>query len=134
VRYVSRDASPSTRTFRVEVAIPNEDKRLPSGMTAEITLWSDPVDAVVLPRSVVTLSDAGDIGVRSVDKDDKVIFHPIDIIDDTTNGYVLGGIPADARIIVAGQELVTEGDTVSPVEADPEMVRKLAADAGSGTQ
>ena len=38
LRYISRDASSATRTFRIEVAIPNEDKQLPAGMTAEITL------------------------------------------------------------------------------------------------
>jgi len=47
---------------------------------------------------------------------------------------VLGGIPADARIIVAGQELVTEGDVVNPVEADPETVKKLASGTAAGTQ
>jgi multidrug efflux system membrane fusion protein len=134
LRYVSRDASSSTRTFRIEVAIPNEDKTLPAGMTAEITLWSAPVDAVILPRSVVSLSAAGDLGIRSVDKDNKVVFHPIDLIDDTTKGLVLGGIPADARIIVAGQELVTEGDVVNAVEADAETIKKLASGASTGTQ
>lgn len=134
LRYISRDASAATRTFRIEVAIPNEDKRLPAGMTAEITLWSEPVDAVVLPRSVVTLSNDGDLGIRYVDKDNKVAFQPIDLIDDTTTGLVLAGIPADARIIIAGQELVTEGDLVNPVEADAETIKKLAGEAGGGTQ
>ena len=76
----------------------------------------------------------GDLGIRAVDKDSKVTFHPIDLIDDTTNGLVLGGIPADARIIVAGQELVTEGDVVKAVEADAETIRKLIGGAGTGTQ
>ena len=135
LRYISRDASTATRTFRIEVAIANEDKQLPAGMTAEITLWSEPTNAVVLPRSVVTLSNDGDLGIRYVDKDNKVAFQPIDIIDDNTNGLVLGGIPDDARIIVAGQELVTEGDTVNPVEADAETIRKLlASGASDGTQ
>jgi multidrug efflux system membrane fusion protein len=134
LRYISRDASASTRTFRVEVAIPNEDKTLPAGMTAEITLWSPPVDSVTLPRSVVSLSAGGDLGIRAVDKDNKVVFFPIDLIDDTTNGLVLGGIPADARIIVAGQELVTEGDVVNPVEADPETIKKLVNGAAAWTQ
>jgi multidrug efflux system membrane fusion protein len=133
LRYISRDASAATRTYPIEVAIPNEDKVLPGGMTAEITLHSDPVDAVILPRSVVTLSNAGDIGIRFVDKDDKVGFQPIDLIDDMPNGYVLGGIPADARIIVAGQDLVTEGDKVKPVEADAETIRKLVS-GEAGTQ
>ena len=56
VRYISRDASPQTRTFRIEVAIPNGDGSVPAGMTAEITLRAAPTDAVILPRSVATLS------------------------------------------------------------------------------
>src|SRR5690606_25685967 len=61
IRYISRDATAATRTFRVEVAVPNEDGKVPSGMTAEITLRADPVEATVLPRPVVTLSAAGDL-------------------------------------------------------------------------
>lgn len=134
LRYISRDASPATRTFRVEVAIPNPDGTIPAGMTAEITLRAAPTDAVMLPRSVVTLSGAGDLGIRAVDKEDKVVFFPIDLIDDTSKGLVLGGIPADARVIVGGQELVAEGDVVEPVEADPETIKKLVSEATAGTQ
>lgn len=134
VRYVSRDATPATRTYRVEVAIPNADGRIPAGMTAEITLLAEPVEATVLPRSVVTLSASGDLGIRAVDPSDKVVFYPIDIVDDTTKGLVLGGIPADARIIVAGQDLITEGDTVKPVAADAETIKKLVGEATGGTQ
>jgi multidrug efflux system membrane fusion protein len=102
-------------------------------MTAEISLSAQPTDAVMLPRSVVTLSDKGDLGIRAVDKDNKVVFFPIDLVDDTPTGLVLGGIPADARIIVAGQELVTEGEVVKPVEADQATIQKLVGEA-SGTQ
>ena len=126
LRYISRDASAATRTFRIEVAIPNENKELPAGMTAEITLRGQPTDAVVLPRSVVTLSDAGDIGIRAVDSQDKVVFFPIDIVDDTPTGLILAGIPADARVIVAGQDLVTEGAHVKAVPADEATIKRLA--------
>ena len=43
VSYISRDANTQTRTFRVEVSLPNPDLAIPAGMTAEITFWSDPV-------------------------------------------------------------------------------------------
>lgn len=125
LRYVSRDASPQTRTFRVEIAIPNPDRGIPAGMTAEITLRADKVDAVFLPRSVVTLSEKGDLGVRIVKPDDTVAFVPIDIIDDTPQGLALGGVPQDARIIVAGQDLVKEGDKVNAVEADQDTINRL---------
>lgn len=128
IRYISREASTATRTFRVEVAIPNADLRIPAGMTAEITLRAAPTDAVVLPRSVVTLSDGGDLGIRAIDASNKVVFYPIDLVDDTSSGLVLGGVPADARVIVAGQDLVKEGDTVNPVPADANLVRKLAGE------
>lgn len=132
LRYVSRDATTQTRTFRVEVAIPNKDRKIPAGMTAEIILRAGAVDAVVLPRSVVTLSGNGDLGVRMVNEANEVSFHPIDLVDDTPAGLVLGGIPSGARVIVAGQDLVTEGDKVNVVQADAEQVKKLAGEAISG--
>lgn len=134
IRYISRDATPATRTFRVEVAVPNAEGRIPSGMTAEITLLAEPVEATALPRSVVTLSNDGDLGIRAVDADDKVVFFPVDLVDDLPEGLVLGGIPADVRIIVAGQELISEGDTVNPVEADAATVSRLVGAAAGGTQ
>ncbi len=133
IRYISRDASSATRTFRVEIAIPNADGTIPAGMTAEISLAAQPTDAIVLPRSVVTLGEKGDLGIRAVDGNDKVVFFPIDLVDDTPKGLVLAGIPADARVIVAGQELVKEGDTVDPVAASPEEIGKLAGEAPLGT-
>lgn len=134
IRYISRDATPATRTFRVEVAVPNADRRIPSGMTAEITLLAEPVEATALPRSVVTLSNEGDLGIRAVDADNKVVFFPVDLVDDLPAGLVLGGIPADVRIIVAGQELISEGDIVNPVEADAATVDRLVGEAAAGTQ
>jgi multidrug efflux system membrane fusion protein len=132
VRFVSREATSATRTYRVEVALANERGVIPAGMTAEITLRAEPVESTVLPRSVVTLSAEGDLGVRAVDPDGKVVFFPIDIVDDTAGGLVLGGIPANVRIIVAGQEMVKEGDAVNAVEADQETVRRLLSEAGAG--
>jgi membrane fusion protein, multidrug efflux system len=131
---VSREATAQTRTFPVEVAVDNPDRAIPAGMTAEITLLTEPTEAVILPRSVVTLSSRGDLGIRAVDKESKVVFFPIDLVDDTPTGIVLAGIPADARIIVAGQDLVTEGDTVNAAEADRATLEKLIGDAEAGTQ
>lgn len=134
VRYISRDASVPTRTFRVDVAIPNPEGTIPAGMTAEITLSAEPTDAVLLPRSVVTLGEKGDLGIRAVGRNDKVVFYPIDLVDDTAEGLVLGGIPADARVIVAGQELVSEGDQVQPVDATADEIKTLVGDASATTQ
>ena len=129
IRYISREAAAATRTFRVEVAISNPDFKIPAGMTAEVTLRAEAVSAAILPRSVVTLSAKGDLGIRAVGPDDLVAFYPIDIVDDMPHALALGGIPEDARVIVAGQDLVKDGEKVHPVEADEATIKKLTAEA-----
>ena len=112
VRLIAREASPETRTFPVEIALPNPDLRLPSGMTAEVKLFAAPAKAVVVPRSVITLTEAGDIGLRIVGADNLAQFAAITIIDDTPEGLVVTGVPEGVRIITAGQDLVRNGEAV----------------------
>lgn len=112
IRHVSRKASDKTRTFAVEVALPNADGAIPSGMTAELRLSAAPQKAITVPRSVITISDAGLIGLRVVDEAGVAGFAPVDLIDDSEGGLVLGGVPQGVLVIVAGQDLVRDGDTV----------------------
>ncbi len=62
VRHVSAQASEKTRTFGVEVALPNGDHAIPAGMTAEVRLYTAAVPAVVVPRSIITINEDGVIG------------------------------------------------------------------------
>ncbi|WP_340161551.1 efflux RND transporter periplasmic adaptor subunit [uncultured Hoeflea sp.] len=127
VRHVSLEATAGTRTFPIEVAIPNPDNKVPSGMTAEIMVKSEAVRAVKLPRSVVTLDPAGNLGLRILKGDGTVGFVPIDLIDDTPGGLILSGVPEDAKIIVAGQDLVSDGEAVNAVPADSSMITGATA-------
>lgn len=131
VRHVSLEANAGTRTFPIEIAIPNADNRIPAGMTAEIMIRSEAVQAVRLPRSVVTLDVAGNLGVRTLNPDNTVGFVGIDLIDDSPDGLVLGGIPKDAKIIVAGQDLVSDGELVNAVPANASLLARFA-DPASG--
>src|SRR5690606_8629460 len=93
IRHISRAASPETRTSRVDVHIPNPEGDIPAGMTAEISVITQTVETVALPRSVVTLNDDGELGVRGVDKAGRVHFYAIDLVDDTPEALYLAGIP-----------------------------------------
>ena len=117
VRLVAREASAETRTFPVEILLPNPDSAIPSGMTAEVEILAAPVAAIMVPRSVITLSDAGEIGLRGVDAGDVARFVPVTILDDTAAGLVVTGVPEGLRIIVAGQDLVGDGDKVTVAAA-----------------
>jgi len=127
IRHVAMQASATTRTFAVEVALPNPDRAIPSGMTAELSLFAAPQPAVIVPRSVITISAEGVIGLRVVGSDSRAAFAPVTVIEDTDKGLVLSGVPEDARIIVAGQDLVSDGDEVVVVEMTAEEAAARAA-------
>ena len=112
VRLVAREASAQTRTFPVEIALANPGLALPSGMTAEVNLSAAAVRAVLVPRSVITLSDTGALGLRVVGADNIAAFAPVTIIDDTPEGLVVTGVPEGRKIVTAGQDLIRDGDTV----------------------
>lgn len=117
VRFVAGEASAATRTFPIEVALPNPNRAIPAGMTAEVSLFADPVRTVTIPRSIITLSDAGEIGVRVVGADGLARFAGVQMVDDTPEGLIVTGIPEGVRVIVAGQDLVRDGEEV--IVADP---------------
>ena len=114
VTFLSRSADPQTRTFRVEIEVPNDDLRIRDGQTAEIAIASAGVKAHLLPQSALTLNDDGTLGVRLVDEDAVVSFAPVEIMRDTMDGTWVTGLPDVANVIVVGQEYVTAGVTVAP--------------------
>ena len=124
IRHVAKQASVGTRTFVVEVALPNPDRSIGSGMTAEVRLFAAPVPAISVPRSVITLSEDGLIGLRVVGPDNIAQFAPVTLLDDTASGMIVTGVPADVRIIVAGQDLVRDGEKVTVTEVSAADVAK----------
>ncbi len=68
---------------------------------------------MIVPRSVITLSETGEIGLRVVGADNLAQFAPVQIIDDTADGLVVTGVPEGVRIITAGQDLVSNGEESS---------------------
>lgn len=126
VRHVARQASDITRTFVVDVALPNADGKIPSGLTAEVRLFAAPQAAVTVPRSIITISEEGMIGLRVVGADNIAQFAPVTLIDDTADGLIVTGLPDDVRVIVAGQDLVRDGDPVIVTELTPEQAAEAA--------
>ncbi|MEY5038322.1 MAG: hypothetical protein RL472_1428, partial [Pseudomonadota bacterium] len=129
VRHLARKASDKTRTFALEVDLPNPDGAIPSGMTAEVRLTAAAQPALMVPRSVLTLNEAGQVGLRVVGDGDVASFLPVQLIDDTEQGFMVVGVPQDVRVIVAGQDLVRDGDIVIAKEmtrAEAEAAQKAA--------
>ncbi len=112
VTFISRSADPNTRTFRVDIEVPNEDLSIRDGQTAEIGIQADGEFAHLLPQSALTLDDAGQLGVRVVE-DGHVGFSPVSVLRDTQEGIWITGLDRRADVIVVGQEFVTDGVAVA---------------------
>lgn len=119
VRFVGSVADSATRSFRVELEIPNPDYSIRAGLTGELRMPLKTVSAHVISPAWLALADDGRIGVRTVNDQNVVEFLPIGLLADTAEGLWVSGIPDRARVITVGHEFVKAGETVKPV---PETV------------
>ncbi len=112
VTFLSRSADPTTRTFRVEVTVPNPDLAIRDGQTAEMLIAAEGVRAHLLPASSLTLDDTGRLGVRLADGP-VARFAPVQVLRDTATGIWVSGLPDMVQVIVVGQDYVTDGSPIT---------------------
>ncbi|MEO6395196.1 MAG: efflux RND transporter periplasmic adaptor subunit [Devosia sp.] len=112
VTYIASTADDATRSFPVEIEVPNADNKIRDGITADavVNVGSQPVH--ILPQSVLTLDDDGVLGIRTVEAGNKVAFHAVTIIKDTRDGVWVVGLPFKINVITVGQEFVQPGQIV----------------------
>jgi len=109
--FVSKSATPSTRSFRVEAKVPNSKGLIRDGITGNLKISTNKVLANKISPSIMLLSDNGIIGVRIV-QNNIVKFLPVKIIEDTQDGIWVSGIPNLSQLIVRGQGYVENGQKV----------------------
>ncbi|WP_167803318.1 efflux RND transporter periplasmic adaptor subunit [Pseudoroseicyclus tamaricis] len=112
ITYVAVSADPATRSFEVEIEFPNPGGEIRDGVTAEADVSLGEVPAHLLPQSALTLDEEGRMGVQIVE-DNVARFVPVEVLNDTTEGIWVGGLPAEAQVITIGQEYVTDGQVVN---------------------
>ena len=117
INFVGLSADKATRTYPVEATIANPHATIADGVTCEMSVTLDPVDAAAVPRSALIFSDAGHLGVRVADNDSRAQFVPVDIVDDARDVVWVTGISSPMRVIVVGQDFVKDGDLVEAVSA-----------------
>lgn len=119
VTFLSRSADPLTRTFRVEITVPNPALAIRDGQTVEIAISSDGASAHLVPQSALTLNDDGALGVRIVTAENTAEFVPVKLLRDVEDGVWITGLPEQADVIVIGQEYVIDGVKVAASYKDP---------------
>ncbi|MGD8341011.1 MAG: efflux RND transporter periplasmic adaptor subunit [Gammaproteobacteria bacterium] len=117
IRYLAPVADESTRSFRIELAIPNPDRTLRVGTSAELVLGAEEITAHIVSPGLLTLADDGAIGVMIVDDKERARFVAVELVGSTDEGAaIVTGPPQAARIISVGQNYVTDGQPVAAAE------------------
>ncbi|MFO8154895.1 MAG: efflux RND transporter periplasmic adaptor subunit [Pseudomonadota bacterium] len=114
VTFVAPMADPATRTFRMEVEVPNPDGALPSGLSAEVIVPVEEVRAHRVSPAILSLNDQGELGLMAVADDDTAVFHPVTPVRADADGLWVTGPPERVRLITIGQGFVRPGETVNP--------------------
>ncbi len=123
LRYVASEADALTRTFRVEAELSNEDYSLRAGLTANLNINLDPVKAHKVPSSLLSLDDAGRMGLKYLDANNVVQFALVQTLDDSAEGIWVSGLPNNTTLITVGQEYVSAGQRVEASMDDAVLER-----------
>jgi len=121
IRYISAESDEATRTFRVELEVPNPEGALVAGLTAQATVPTLTARAHKLSSALLSLNRDQDIGIKSVNNQNRVAFHKIDIVRAAGDGIWVTGLPETIDIITVGHGFVREGDEVTPRRAQAAM-------------
>lgn len=132
LRYISQVADAKTRTFEIEIELPNKQAKLRDGLTASATIPLAATMAYEVDSSWLLLNDEGTVGVRTVDASDKVVFKPVTILGQKSGSLWVRGLEPATRIITLGQNFVSAGETVQPVTAEQMKAAKKTASASTG--
>lgn len=129
IRYVAPVADEATRTFTVELEVDNSDGSLRAGGTAELQIPAERVLAHRISPSLLTLDDAGIVGVKIINDSGEVEFVAADVALSTNEGVWVAGLPDHATIITVGQGFVVPGTSVNAVpEGDVETAVAIKSD------
>jgi membrane fusion protein, multidrug efflux system len=114
IRFVANRADDTTRTFRVEVELPNPEGKLRVGVSADIHIPVRQLMAQKISPGILVLDDNGVVGVRAVERG-IVHFLPVEIVSDGPDGMWVAGLPSRLAVITVGQSFVTDGEKVKAV-------------------
>ncbi len=112
IRYVSHDADPQTRTYHIEMTLPNPRLNVRSGLSAEMHVGAGSGPAHLVPVSSLVLDSAGRQGVRYVVADGRVAFAAVTVLEETKDGVWVTGLSGPIQLITVGQSYVADGQKV----------------------
>ena len=115
-------ADPATRSYTVEISVPNPRRRLRDGMVAEATITTNATTSAILVPAAAVLHEGtvnGATIVYVVDHDGARV-HARRVTTGGARGdslEIASGLDASERVVVAGQQRLREGAAIKLVAA-----------------
>ena len=112
VSFINRSIDPMSRTFQVELKIPNPDRKLTPQMIANVKLLRRSYEnQIVIPLDAVIESEEGRY-VFVVNSDNKAQKSPINIRAIYLDSVLVDGLSENQKLVVVGQQELTSEDIV----------------------
>lgn len=122
----------ATGTITLRVIVPNPERLLlPGEYLHAVVEQGINENAIIVPQQAVTHDQRGNATALIVDAQNRIDQRNVTLAGTADNNewVVTGGLSPGDRIVVAGSQFVSQGDTVQPVEMQTSS--PVAADAAS---
>ncbi|MDO5646503.1 efflux RND transporter periplasmic adaptor subunit [Paracoccus sp. (in: a-proteobacteria)] len=130
ISFIAPVATAETRTFRVELEVPNPDNAVPAGLSAEISLALQDQRAHRISPALIRLDDGGRIGVMAIDEDGETLrFQQVNIVQARADGIWITGVPDQLRIVTISQGALNDGQKVQVSETPDEYRSVVGGEA-----
>lgn len=124
IDFVGSAVAGDTRTFEVEVVVPNPGLGIKPGMVANVQIAREAMDSVlVVPRSAVLRRESGYVLYVARDTEDGWRAEARPVVPGATRGdqvVIEEGLEPGERVVVVGQQRVAHGDALRLMGAAPE--------------
>ena len=112
VSYVSAVADSGTRSIAIEIEVPNQENKIPAGITAHVDLALPQRMAHAFSAALLTLDGNGNTAVKTLNIDNEVIVSPVEVLKSDRDQVWVSGLPQNINLITVGQGFTKAGDIV----------------------
>lgn len=134
VSYISGAARANTRTFHIEARAANDQGIEHFGQSAHVRIYLGERQAYHLPASLLNLDSDGSLHIKTLDAQQRVISHQVEIIRSDNQGLWLSGLPEAIHLITVGQGFVAQGEQVEIAEESVSETSSNSSGSSEDTQ
>jgi multidrug efflux system membrane fusion protein len=112
VAKIASQTSAATRTFDVEITVPNDEGGLRAGVTVEAAIDIGSVNAFAMSPAHLSVAGDGSLTAKVSDSDTVRII-PVEMVRSGAERVYVSGLEDGMVLLTVGQAFVDAGDTVN---------------------